>query len=51
VRRAGAVNPEDRLEFLFRNLLERLLVERIDQNEEIPVRYSNDTPFRDIVSR
>lgn len=35
---------------MFRGLLERLFVERMDQNEEIFVRYMNDLPFRDIVS-
>ena len=30
--------------------LERLFVERMDQNEEIFVRYMNDVPFRDVVS-
>lgn len=35
---------------MFRNLLERLFVERMDQNEEIFVRHMNDAPFRDILS-
>jgi SOS-response transcriptional repressor LexA len=30
--------------------VERLFVERMDQNEEIFVRYMNDLPFRDVVS-
>src|SRR5262249_19137977 len=50
MRQAAAVNPEDKFELVFRNLLERLVVERMDQNEEIFVRYMNDTPFRDVVS-
>jgi type I restriction enzyme R subunit len=50
LRQAAAVNPEDKFELVFRNLLERLFVERMDQNEEIFVRYMNDAPFRDIVS-
>ncbi len=44
------MNPEDKFELVFRNLLERLFVERMDQNEEIFVRYMNDAPFRDFVS-
>jgi SOS-response transcriptional repressor LexA len=44
------VNPEDKFGLVLRNLLERLFVERMDQNEEIFVRYMNDAPFRDIVS-
>lgn len=50
LRQAAAVNPEEKFALVFRNLLERLFVERMDQNEEIFVRYMNDTPFRDIVS-
>jgi type I restriction enzyme R subunit len=51
LRQAAAVNPEDKFELVFRNLLERLFVERMDQNEEIFVRYMNDAPFRDFVGR
>jgi len=50
LRQAAAVNPEDKFALVFRNLLERLFVERMDQNEEIFVRYMNDAPFRDVVS-
>ena len=50
LRQAAAANPEDKFELVFRGLLERLFVERMDQNEEIFVRYMNDLPFRDIVS-
>jgi type I restriction enzyme R subunit len=50
LRLAAAVNPEDKFELVFRGLLERLFVERMDQNEEIFVRYMNDLPFRDVVS-
>ncbi len=50
LRQAAAVNPEDNFALVFRNLLERLFVERMDQNEEIFVRYMNDAPFRDVVS-
>jgi len=50
LRQAAAVNPEDKFELVFRNLLERLFVERMDQNEEIFVKYMNDPVFREIVS-
>ena len=50
LRQAAAVNPEDKFELVFRNLLERFFVERMDQNEELFVRYMNDPPFREIVS-
>ncbi len=47
---AAAVNPEEKFALVFRNLLERFFVERMDQNEEIFVRYMNDEAFREIVS-
>ena len=49
LRQAAAVNPEDKFELVFRNLLERLFVERMDQNEEIFVRYMNDQSFQQVV--
>ena len=33
------MNPEDKFEFVFRNLLENLFVDRMDQNEDIFVRF------------
>jgi type I restriction enzyme R subunit len=50
LRQAAVVNPGDKFELVFRNLLERLFVERMDQNEEIFVRFMNDTPFQKIVT-
>jgi hypothetical protein len=50
LRQAAAVNPGDKFELVFRNLLEKLFVERMDQNEEIFVRYMNDAPFQKIVT-
>jgi type I restriction enzyme R subunit len=50
LRQAAAVNPEDRFELVFRSMLERLFVERMDQNEEIFVRYMNDSSFRQVVT-
>ena len=49
LRQAAAVNPEDKFGLVFRNLLERLFVERMDQNEEIFVRYMNDQSFQQVV--
>jgi type I restriction enzyme R subunit len=42
LRQAAAVNPRDRFELVFKNLLENLFVERMDQNEEIFVGFMND---------
>ena len=50
LRRAAAVNPADRFALVFGNLLRQLFVERMDQNEDIFVRYMNDTRFRETVS-
>ncbi len=50
LRQAAEVNPEDKFELVFRNLLEQLFVERMDQNEDIFVRYMNDPRFREVVS-
>ena len=50
LRHAAEVNPEDRFALVFGNLLRRLFVERMDQNEEIFVRYMNDEEFRETVS-
>ncbi len=50
LRQAAAVNPGDKFELVFKNLLETLFVERMDQNEEIFVRYMNDVPFQKIVT-
>jgi type I restriction enzyme R subunit len=50
IRQAAAVNPGDKFELVFKNLLETLFVERMDQNEEIFVRYMNDVPFQKIVT-
>ena len=50
LRHAAEVNPEDRFALVFGSLLRRLFVERMDQNEEIFVRYMNDEKFRETVS-
>jgi type I restriction enzyme R subunit len=50
LRRAAAVNPGEKFELLFKNVLESLFVDRMDQNEEIFVRYMNDGPFQKVVT-
>lgn len=35
---------------VFKNLLHTLFVERVDQNEEIFVRFMNDIPFQKVVT-
>ncbi|MCK1284093.1 type I restriction endonuclease subunit R [Bradyrhizobium sp. 44] len=50
LKQAAAVNPGDRFELVFKNLLEALFVERIDQNEEIFARFMNDKSFQKVVT-
>ena len=47
---AAAVNPGDKFELVFKNLLENLFIERMDQNEEIFVRFMNDSAFQSVVT-
>ena len=50
LRQAAAVNPGDKFELVFKNLLETLFVERMDQNEDIFIRFMNDIPFQKLVT-
>ena len=50
LKQAATVNPGDKFELVFKSLLENLFVERIDQNEEIFVRFMNDVPFQKVVT-
>jgi type I restriction enzyme R subunit len=50
LRQAASVNPGDKFELVFKALLETLFVERIDQNEEIFVRFMNDAAFQKVVT-
>jgi len=50
LKQAAAVNPGDKFELVFKSLLENLFVERMDQNEEIFVRFMNDLPFQRVVT-
>ncbi len=50
LKQAAAVNPSDKFELVFKNLLEALFVERMDQNEDIFVRFMNDLTFQKLVT-
>jgi type I restriction enzyme R subunit len=50
LQQAAAVNPGDKFELVFKGLLERLFIERMDQNEDIFVRFMNDVPFQKVVT-
>ena len=51
LRETAAVNSEERFELTFRNLIDNLFTERMEQNEEIFIRYMNDGAFRKLVSQ
>ena len=51
LRETAAVNSEERFELTFKNLVDGLFTERMDQNEEIFVRYMNDAAFRQVVGQ
>lgn len=50
LKQAAAVNPGDKFELVFKNLLETLFIERMDQNEEIFARFMNDKAFQQAVT-
>jgi type I restriction enzyme R subunit len=50
LKQAAVVNPKDKFELVFKNLLETLFVERMDQNEEIFARFMNDAAFQKVVT-
>jgi type I restriction enzyme R subunit len=50
LKQAAAVNPGDKFELVFKNLLEALFIERMDQNEEIFIRFMNDPAFQKLVT-
>lgn len=50
LKQAAEVNSSEKFELVFRNVLERLFSDRIDQNEEIFIRYMNDKAFQATVT-
>jgi type I restriction enzyme, R subunit len=50
LQQAAVANPGAKFELLFKNLLEALFVERMDQNEEIFARFMNDKAFQGMVT-
>ncbi|OPY64693.1 MAG: Type-1 restriction enzyme R protein [Syntrophorhabdus sp. PtaU1.Bin050] len=50
LKQAAQVNPGDKFELVFKNILETLFVERMDQNEEIFGKFMNDKAFQKIVT-
>ena len=50
VRQAAAVNPGEKFDLVFKGLLQNLFAERMDQNEDIFVRFMNDRAFQNLVT-
>jgi len=50
LKRAASANSSDRFEPVFKNLLETLFVERMDQNEDIFIRFMNDPTFQKLIT-
>ncbi len=50
LKQAAEVNPQEKFELVFKNLLENLFMERMDQNEEIVARFMNDTALRGLLT-
>ena len=51
LRETAAVNSKERFELTFKNLVDNLFTERMEQNEEIFIRYMNDAKFSELVSQ
>jgi type I restriction enzyme R subunit len=50
LQQAAKVNPADKFSLVFGNLLETLMLERMDQNEAIVARFMNDPEFQQAVA-
>ena len=51
LRETAAVNSQEKFGLTFKNLIDQLFTERMDQNEGIFIRYMNDAAFRKVVSQ
>ncbi len=51
LRQAAEANPLDKFQILFRNILQSLVVDRMEQNEELTAKVLNDDAFQNLVSR
>jgi type I restriction enzyme R subunit len=50
LKRAAEVNPADNFALVFKQMVETLFMDRMEQNEDIFVRYMNDKPFQKAVT-
>lgn len=51
IREAALVNTEENFGYMFLRALDRLFIDRMEQNEEITGRFMNDLEFRDLVGK
>ena len=51
LRQAAEANPLDKFQILFRNILQSLVIDRMEQNEELTAKVLNDDTFQNLVSR
>ena len=47
---AAAANPEDKFALLFAGMRDTLFIERMEQNEDIFVRFMNEGDFKRVVA-
>jgi len=50
LKQAASVNPEEKFELVFKNLLETLFMERMDQNEDLVAQFMNDPAKRQLIT-
>ncbi len=50
LRLAASVNPAEKFELVFKNLLETLFMERMDQNEDLVAQFMNDPAKRQLIT-
>ncbi len=50
LQQAAAANSKDNFGLLFRQIIESIFIERVDQNEAIFARYMNDASFQKVVA-
>ncbi len=50
LQQAAKVNPGNKFSLVFANMLETLMLERMDQNEAIVARFMNDSDFQKLVA-
>ena len=51
LQQAAQVNPIDKFQLVFRQVLESLFIDRMEMNEELFAKYMNDREFQKIVAK